>query len=100
MITQITDRERELSDVLSRSMKYVNELEAENARLKAELGDLPEAQAEMLTTIKRLKEAARQALYALIEASGHVNNDVFVKVMMAQDAVNDALKEALGDSHD
>ena len=39
--------------------------------------------------------AMRQALEALIAASGHVNNEVFVKVMMARDALNDALRTAI-----
>jgi hypothetical protein len=34
------------------------------------------------------------ALEALIDASGHVNNETFVKVMMARDAINDAIKQA------
>jgi len=41
------------------------------------------------------REALNLALEALIAASGHVNNDVFVKVMMARDAVNEAIREAL-----
>jgi hypothetical protein len=34
------------------------------------------------------------ALEALIDASGHVNNETFVKVMRARDAINDAIKQA------
>jgi hypothetical protein len=40
-----------------------------------------------------LEKAARQALEALITASGHVNNEAFVKVMMARDALVEALKK-------
>jgi hypothetical protein len=39
-------------------------------------------------------EALDLALEALIDASGHVNNETFVKVMMARDAINDAIKQA------
>lgn len=44
------------------------------------------------------EKAMHLALEALIEASGHVNNEVFVKVMMARDAINDALRAALSDA--
>lgn len=40
-----------------------------------------------------LTKAAQQALEALIEASGHVNNEPFVKVMMARDALVSALTQ-------
>ena len=43
------------------------------------------------------KEAMKLALEALIAASGHVNNEVFAKVMMARDAINEALREALAE---
>jgi hypothetical protein len=39
-------------------------------------------------------EALDLALEALIDASGHVNNETFVKVMMARDAINDTIKQA------
>lgn len=42
---------------------------------------------------EELKQAAQQALEALIEASGHVNNEPFVKVMMARDALVSALTQ-------
>jgi hypothetical protein len=39
------------------------------------------------------QEALRMALEALITASGHLNNEAFVKVMMARDAVVEALAQ-------
>ena len=42
---------------------------------------------------EELKQAAQQALEALIEASGHVNNEQFVNVMMARDALVSALAQ-------
>ena len=39
------------------------------------------------------QEALKLALEALITASGHVNNEAFVKVMMARDAVVEALAQ-------
>ena len=39
------------------------------------------------------QEALKLALEALITASGHLNNEAFVKVMMARDAVVEALAQ-------
>jgi hypothetical protein len=41
------------------------------------------------------EEVLNNALEALIEASRYVNNEVFVKVMMARDAVADVVRKEL-----
>ncbi len=40
-------------------------------------------------------EVLNKALEALVTASGHVSNEVFVKVMMARDAVAEVVRKDL-----
>ena len=49
------------NDKASFMQAEIDELRKENACLKAELGDLPQAQAEMLSECKRLRDAMKQA---------------------------------------
>ena len=46
----------ELTELLEKASAEILKLKAENAKLRKELGDLPEAQAEMLSTIKQLRK--------------------------------------------
>lgn len=74
MITHITDKElalttalQRMTDVLNQATKERDQLAAaleatslREAELTAEFGDLPQAQADMLATIKRLKADAER----------------------------------------
>ncbi len=49
----------------------------------------------MAKMIKIEEEKLQKVLEALVMASGHVNNEAFVKVMMARDIVADAVRKSL-----
>lgn len=53
-----------LNRYLAKVQSESRELRTENFRLTAELGDLPEAQAEMLSEVKRLKQYIGKASFA------------------------------------
>lgn len=49
----------------------------------------------MANMIKIEEEKLQKVLEALVMVSGHVNNEVFVKVMMARDTVAEAMRRSL-----